>query len=178
VPASVTHFGGKKEQVEYLRFGSSDGVEPLIIEREFHGRREDYLEISEEFRLFHKLYHDRKSDTYFNFDEAGREHLVAVVTADCVHLRLREIRQFLAIKEMHLSIQFSCKELSKYSLADLDLEKGGSTQRDSLLCWSLNYGDTSGSGEYRTHSNLLGKRLFSPLPKTKSGFPGFAETSE
>ena len=50
-----------KTQIKYLRYGNDKGIEPLIIRRSFSGIREDCYEISEEFRHFHDLYHDRKS---------------------------------------------------------------------------------------------------------------------
>lgn len=56
-------------------------------------------EICEEFRLFHRLYHDRKSDQYLKIDDDGNEDLVAVVEPDHVQIRLKELRQFLAIVE-------------------------------------------------------------------------------
>ena len=55
VPGSVEYNESGGSRVEYLRFGNDSGIEPLIIEREFHGIRPDYEEISEEFRLFHEL---------------------------------------------------------------------------------------------------------------------------
>src|SRR5579862_5183231 len=42
MPGTVM-YGGKKERVEYLRYGGDDGIEPLILEREFHGMRDDYI---------------------------------------------------------------------------------------------------------------------------------------
>src|SRR4051794_16173892 len=52
VPSDITHFeGGKKKRVEYFRYGNEEGIEPLIITRGFHKLRDDYIEISEEFRL-------------------------------------------------------------------------------------------------------------------------------
>ena len=112
VPSTVEWHEDGKKRVEYVRYGDDDGIEPLVINRNFnesidHGRREDYREISEEFRLFHRLYHDRKTDQYIKIDDEGNEHLVAVVEPDCIQIRLQEISQFLAIKEMYLSIQFS-----------------------------------------------------------------------
>lgn len=177
VPTTVTYLRGRREQVEYLRFGSTEGVEPLVLERLFHGLRVSHLEISEEFRLFHNLFHDRKSDAYFKIDDAGKEHLVAVITADRVQIRLKEIRQFLAVKEMYLSIQFDCKEFSKHSLTDLGFEKGGGDHREARLCWGLHYGESSLDIDgYSAWSHLLGKRLIGPLPKSKSGLPAFAKT--
>ncbi len=113
LPGAVEYRKGDDRKVDYLRYGNTEGIEPLVIEREFHGIREDYLEISEEFRLFHRLYHNRKSDQYVKIDEGGDEQVVAIVEPNHVKIRLKEIRQFLAIKEMHLSIWFDCREHSE-----------------------------------------------------------------
>ena len=59
---------GGREVREYLRYRVDNGVEPLIIGRSFHRVRDDYREISEEFRLFHDLYHDRKTDQYIKIE--------------------------------------------------------------------------------------------------------------
>lgn len=59
-PGAMKYFDGDDTYVEYHRFGDGSGIEPLVFCRNFHGMREDYLEISEEFRLFHNLYHDLK----------------------------------------------------------------------------------------------------------------------
>lgn len=159
---------------EYRRFGDDDGIEPLIIDRYFHGMRPDYRELGEEFRLFHRLYHDLKQNQYIKIDKDGKEQLVAIVEPNRIQVRLKEIRQFLAIKEMHLAVQFDCREHSVNSLKELGLAEGLHDQRDGLLCWGLNYGDFRGVADYQTFSRLLGKRLIPPLPKEKSGFWGFA----
>ena len=137
--------------------------------------RADYKEICEEFRLFHRLYHDRKQDQYIKIDDDGNAHRVVVVEPNRIQIRLQEIRQFLAIKEMYLSIQFDCREHSEHSLEELGLKDGGDNQRKDLMCWGHHYGDSGGIGSHRAFSRLLGKRLIAPLPKSKSGFWGFAE---
>jgi len=175
MPGAVEYHEGKNKRVEYLRYGNYNGIEPLVIDREFYGMRDDYVEICEEFRLFHQLYHDRKHDRYFKYDDSGNEHLIAIVELNRVQIRLKEIRQFLAIKEMYLSIQFDYREHSEYTLEELGLEKGRVENRDELFCWSLFYGDSCFPGADRAFSRLLGKRLISPLPKEKSGLWGFAE---
>jgi hypothetical protein len=175
MPGAIEYHEGKNKRVEYLRYGNDNGIEPLIIDREFYGMRDNYVEICEEFRLFHRLYHDRRQDRYFKHDDSGNEHLVAIVEPNRVRIRLKEIRQFLAIKEMYLSIQFDYHEHSEYTLEELGLKKGGRENRGDLFCWGLFYGDLSCSGTDRTFSRLLGKRLIPPLPKEKSGLWGFAE---
>jgi hypothetical protein len=178
VPGSVIYHEGVEERVQYLKFGDENGIEPLVIDREFHGMRNDYKEIAEEFRLFHGLYHDKKTDQFVKFDDDGNEIVVAIVEENRVQIRVKEIRQFLAIREMHLSIQFDCREHSVHSLEELGLEEGGADQQNGQVSWGLHYGDFRGIGEFRAFSRLLGKRLFKPLPKSKSGFWGFAQEEE
>jgi hypothetical protein len=175
MPGAVVYYEGGEERVEYLRYGDDDGIEPLVIDRAFYGMRDDYKEICEEFRLFHRLYHDRKQDQYIKIDDDGNEHRVAVVEPNRIQIRLQEIRQFLAIKEMYLSIQFDCQEHSQHSLEELGLKEGGDNQRQDLVYWGHHYGDSSGIDSHRAFSRLHGKRLIAPLPKSKSGFWGFAE---
>ena len=178
VPGTVEKLILGEWKPEYLRYGDDSGVEPLVIDREFHGIRDDYKEISEEFRLFHNLYHDRKSDEYLKIDDAGNEAKIAVVKPGLIQIRLKEIRQFLAVKEMHLSVQFACEEYSVHWLEELEIEKGGVEQRDGLMFWRLYCGDSRGSGSHKSFSRLWGKRLVEPLPKSQSGFWGFAEKPE
>ena len=128
--------------------------------------------------FFHSLYHDRETDTYIKIDDAGNEETVAVVKPDEVKIRLKEIRQFLAIKEMYLSMLFEFNEYSKYSLQELGLsEVEPELKRDELMYWRHGYsGDTYRYKEgFRSDSRLRGRKLIKPLPKSKSGFGDFAE---
>ena len=175
LPGAVEYWEDDDRKVDYLRYGETNEIEPLVIDREFHGVRDDYLEISEEFRLFHRLYHDRSKNHYIKIDEGGEEQVVMVVEPNQVKIRLKEIRQFLAVKEMHLSIQFDCREHSEYTLGELGLIEGGDDQRNGLCRWGLYYGEQEWSSSQHAFSRLFGKRLIEPLPKSKSGFWGFAE---
>ena len=175
LPGAVKYQKSGEWNTKYLRFGDDSGVEPLILYRSFNGLKEDHTEISEEFRLFHKLYHDRKTDQYIKFDDAGIEHIVAVVKPDCIQIRLIEIKQFLAIKEMHLAVFFDCKVHSEIRLQKFDIEEGPAVQNsEDLLIYNLSYGDNGGILGMCAFSRLLAKYLITPFPKDKSGFWGFA----
>jgi hypothetical protein len=178
MPSGMISNKGRREIREYLRYGVDNGVEPLIINRSFHRLRDDYREISEEFRLFHALYHDRKTDQYIKIDEDGNEEIVAVVEPNHIQIRLKEIRQFLAIKEMHLAIQFIFTETSTQTLEALEFTPGDKDKRDNLMRWMQRYGDLEGINNCRAFSRLVGKRIVKPFPKTKSGFWPFAEVPE
>ena len=178
LPSTVVYHRDGEEHPEYLRFGNSEGIEPLVIDREFYGMRDNYKELSEEFRLFHRLYHDRKLDHYIKFDDDGNEERICVIEPNKIQIRLKELRQFLAIKEMALSIQFDCREHSERSLEELKLAANGATEIESLFCYSHHYGDFGGIGSFRAFSRLLGKRLILPLEKAQSGMWGFTETPD
>jgi hypothetical protein len=175
MPGAIEHGSVDGKHVEYLRFGDDDGIEPLILWRDFQGLRDTYIEISEEFRLFHNLFHDRRNDRYYKFDAAGNEQLIVTIEPDRVKIRLLEIRQFCAVREMHLAIFIDSVERSPYSLADLGLKEGGGDQTKGLTCYGLHYDDDRGLSDAESFSRLLGKRLIAPLPKEKSGFWGFGE---
>jgi hypothetical protein len=174
-PGACKHYENEEEITTYYRFGDNSGIEPLIIDRNFYGMRPDYKEISEEFRLFHRLYHDGKEDKFIKIDDDGDEQVVVIVEPTRIQIRLKEIRQFLAIKEMHLSIQFDYREHSQYTLEALGLASGGDDHRKELCCWGLHYGNGDGICNYNSYSRLVGKRLIEPLAKEKSGIWGFAK---
>ena len=121
VPAAFSPTWSSGGQVEYFRYGVENGVEPLIINRDFHRVREGYNEISEEFHHFHRLYHDRKTEEYIKIDDAGNEEVVAVVKSNQIDIRLKEIRQFLAVKDMYLSIRFDFTDYSIHPLKVLGI---------------------------------------------------------
>ena len=172
VPFVDAVYEGGNKRARYFRHGMIYGIEPLVIDRNFFGLRNGYMEVCEEFRLFHNLYHDRQKNEYIKFDDAGDEDTVIIVEPNCIQIRLQEIRQFLAIKEMYLSIQFGRVEHSTHTLKQLGLKESGRDHRDDLICWRLVYG-----GQRRAFSRVLGKRLIAPLPKAKSGFREFAGES-
>lgn len=169
------------EQIKYLRYGygTENGFEPLIIPRSFRGIKTPYNEISEEFRHFHNLFHNRETDEYIKIDDAGNETPVAIVKPNEVKIRLQEIRQFLAVKEMYLSILFEFNEYSTYSLQELGLnKKDPEIKRDNLLCWRYDCLDTSHRPRFRSDSRLRGRKLINPLEKSKSGFGAYAKEPE
>ena len=176
-PAAYAPSG--ERQVKYFRWGDDGdgyGSEPLVIGRQFSKMKEDYFEISEEFRLFHNLYHDREKDTYIKIDDAGNETTVVIVKPDEVQIRLKEIRQFLAIKEMHLSMLFEFNEYSEYSLEELGLSEFEQYdfRRKGAMCWTYDRWDIPVQN-FQSISRLRGRKLIEPLPKSKSGFGDFAE---
>ena len=165
----------EERAVEYLRYGNTDGFEPLVINRNFHGIKPNYEEINEEFRLFHELYHNPKTSTFSKINSKGSEHVVIEVEEHVINIRLREIQEFLAAKSMALSLQFDFCEYSHYSCQDQQTGmKPGihqHTEPEHLLSWGLAYNDVHiPATKWKSASSLRGKKLFMPLPEFKSSF--------
>ncbi|PID29731.1 MAG: hypothetical protein CR982_02055 [Candidatus Cloacimonadota bacterium] len=159
----------------YHRYGSAKGIEPLIFDRNFYGLRPDYKEINEEFRFFHNLFHDTKENKYIKINKNGTEEVIAVIEKNKIKIRLKEIRQFLAIKEMYLSIQFDFRENSKQDLQQLGLSSSNNKEvYNELEHWDLNFTNIPFHG-LKGSSRLCGKKMIPPLPKSKSGMWGFEE---
>ncbi len=140
-----------------------DGVEPLVLYREFHGVKPSYQEICEEFRIFHNLYHDRDSNSYIKFDDAGNETVVAVVLPDEIHIRMMELTEFLVDKGMYLCLGFDYTEESDVTLNDLGIQEHVCTGSEDLLHWVLGYSDNSMNASRSKASSLLrGIRFIRP----------------
>lgn len=172
---------------EYLRYGTENGVEPLVIYNDRYYAQEAWPEICEEFRHFHRLYHDRETERYLKIDEDLEEVVVATVEPKHVQIRLKEILEWLVLKDMYLSIQFRCWERSERSPEELgldpaELKDGGSSwktlHQDKLIRWRHSYGGIRGIRNYQVDSCLEGKRLIEPLPKSESGYVGFPPPSK
>ena len=176
-PRAIGRWSDDEELVEYHRFGDDDGVEPLVLVRDFHDLKEPYVEISEEFRLFHNLYFDQGNNTYVKLDGAGQETTVVDIQSHRVRFRIREVRQYLAIREMHLLVQFDIHERSRYSLAQLSLEKGETANHDELSNWRHHLTELD-RADHIAFARFIGKRLVPPVNKRYSGFPGFSQETK
>ena len=87
-------------------------LEPLVIERHWHGLRSKEIDIHQEFRLYHNLWFDEENSMYLKFDSRGDNCPVIRLSSDGVKISRREIRQFLAEENLTLGIFFERQYLS------------------------------------------------------------------
>ena len=151
------------ENIEYFRYGNNNGIEPLLISRNFNGIKNDYIEISQEFILFHDLYYEQKENKYYKLIN-GNEYLVIEIKDDEIKIRLKEIKEFLRVKNMSLILQFDMREHSTKTIHELELVDTEAYKNKELV-YTLTYGDFLGLSTYNTWSRLLGKKLILPFSK-------------
>lgn len=176
-PGPVSRWDDGEEHIAYHRFGNDDGFEPLVFVRDFNEIKELYVEVSEEFRLFHNLYHNKERNTYIKIDDSGQETVVVELSPRSIAFRVLEVRQYLAIRDMHLVVQFDIHERSPYSLAELSLPEGETTHHDEQSNWRLHLTELD-RDDHIGFARLLGKRLVPPVEKARSGFPGFSDDTK
>lgn len=151
---------GHKKTTYYTN--SDDDYLRIVLNREFHGRKDDYIEILEEFRLFHNLYFDKKTGFYISFDDSGDEVEVIKILENEVKIRRRFLRSFMAAKQMNLLLYF---ELTRHFKDPLNYSDD---ERTDILTFSIYSGDSYSDG-FKSFSRILGKKLILCEPIDKCG---------
>ena len=179
MPGCVT-YSHRDSETKYFRFGDDDGIEPLVLCRDFHGIKPSYTEILEEFRLFHNLYYDSKNNKYLKIDEDGNEEDIILIDDKEVKIKLKEIKQFIAFKEMHLAIYFDIIRYSNETLEELGIIETHETQKKEKMLHHLyvEKWDYSMTDSRKTLSMLNGKKLIAGVSKDKSGIWPYEKQKE
>ena len=156
-------------RTSYHRFGNDDGIEPLVFRRSYHGLRPSHTEISEEFRHFHDLFLDTSTGSLIRLDyDDGSEEVVGRPVPGGYELRMRDVREFLAAKGMHLALFFDIVRFPTAGDApERHEEKHDSAER---LTYAFNVREGI--------SRLLGKKLIEPLPRKEMGKWPFEKPKE
>jgi hypothetical protein len=165
---NVSGFGDKKI-VQYQRFGTSSEVEPLVIAREFYGIRKDYVELSEEFRHYHNLYHDRTNDAFIKIKDSGEEEEIAVIKDNTVLIKVKAIRQFLGMKDMSLALYFTIDRHTVEPLEDLGVSEETHEVENGEFKYYFITREWKFSDDFKTHSRLMGKKIIPGYSVENSG---------
>jgi hypothetical protein len=175
-PGIVSHHNDSERVDRYYRYGDAEGVEPLILKREFHGIRPASFEISEEFRLFHNLYHDALRNTYIYIDDNGDENDAIICDTDSVKIQLSKVKEYIQAKGMLLALFVVSTRWSAASLKQLDISEPNETIQHNNVHLSLVVGESMpgiDDDNKKTYARLLGKKLISAetnvAPNRKSG---------
>ena len=166
-------FTGGSEDTDpvYHRFvGSEYGIEPLVIQRNFHGLKPDTIEILEEFRLYHNLYEDRQSSKMMKFDAGGNEVDVVRCEDDLVQVTRKDLRQFLAARDLSLLVLYDRRYHVGQRLEVANDARSKFVKTDSFV-YRFDVFDSCDfvDGRPETYSRLLGKNVIEGLAREKCG---------
>jgi len=151
----------------YLRFGNSDGHEPLVFfQTDIYGVLLGH--VSQEFQLFHDLFPSKTDlNLFVQLDDSGNEIGVVKSDSSIIQIKTKFVKQFLAAKQMDLVLfidsRFSFEEFD----ADVDIDLIRKEVKNNHSKISVSYCDKIlGSGFI---SRIVGKRIIKPPDKIKSG---------
>ena len=85
--------------------------------------RPDFLELAQEFRLFHNLFYDGKRSKYLHFDRNGDESDAVWCGEDIVEIRT-DLLQICDTKQMALAVYLDSFRYSTRTLTELDFLRG------------------------------------------------------
>ncbi len=167
-PGFTVHYGGGKQQAEYLTSGA-EGVIPVVYYRTFEGGVfPDVVEMAEDFRLFWELFHEEKGGRWLAADGDGGTVVVAVQTATTLRIRKTFLRRYQAARQLYLSQQFNIIRRGGEELrtaAEVNMEVGEGETRIAY------YGGPAASGQdgISYFTRCFGKHVLPPPPIEQCG---------
>lgn len=152
---------------------SSAPYQPLIHVRTFHGIRPNYIEISEEFRLFFDLYHFPSEQKLIRIDNGGNEHDAVIYTTHekdghlSADISRKLLDEFCLVKNVHLAIFFEIGRDLESTFEELGVyPKDKKDYNEDLFRAEQFYFQFAGS---KRCARLIGKRLFPGRARTDKG---------
>jgi hypothetical protein len=103
-PGIWTYYQEEGKTHQYYPFGNEDGIEPIVIWRSFHDIRPGFLELAQEFRLYHNLYLSPARKRYIHIDKNGDESDAARFGDSFMEIRTDLLKKFCAVKQMALAV--------------------------------------------------------------------------
>src|SRR5688572_14770342 len=167
-PGFSFSFENGKEITTYSR-GWKNSIEPLIIWRNFHGMKEGYWDISEEFRLYFNLYEETNRNKYIKIDDSGNDEEVIKIEGRSIKIKLRLIKEFLAVRQMQLAMFFSLDRFSEKTMNELGIEEYREERKGNDFIYSIGarpftFGDNR---NIQSQGYLVGKKLIAGLRNFK-----------
>jgi hypothetical protein len=169
-PGFMQSWSKGKKITSYLRFGDDDGFRPFVSYRYFWDAFPSYVELDEEFRLYHDLAEDKEQGLLLAFDESGREIQVARITPDGVSVQLKYLRQFQAGTDLYLAIYIDSVRYSNIAINDVPAYKKHLSDANNLIRWERAVAKCEFPvTQFKTFSRVLGKIILPPPSRKNAG---------
>jgi len=160
-----------ENRIEYLRYGNTEGIEPLVFYRDFYDVKPSNIDISQEFIHYFSLWHNQELNIFVKIHDDGFEEEVIRVKQELVQFNLKYIKEYISVKKGLLALFYhirraSDKDLEELGLADEDNDYSGDLHRYSISISNkpiFFYRNL----KMNSSSQLMGKRLIPPLDDFK-----------
>lgn len=106
---------------------SEDGYEPFIFIKHFNFNNggEKYIDISEEFVLYFKLYEraeNKQKRKYYFIDELGDLDEVINVEPKRIRIKLKYLKEYIAIRQLHFAVCFDFMRVGNIDISENKIE--------------------------------------------------------
>lgn len=160
----------KGKQVDKYHTYSEKGIEPFLFSKSFRfdGGNEKYVDISEEFVLYFKLYErgeSKQNRTFFFIDDSGDLNEVIKINPSEIKVKLKYLMEYLAVRKYHLSVCFDFIRFSTLSIAELGINEQNENFTSNNHCYNFGIRPFMFINGYKVQSWMLGKTIVSPYPK-------------
>lgn len=153
------------EDTTYHSCGAGEqGVEPLVLIREYYGASESTIELDQQFRLFHNLRYSVETDEYFKVHIDGTQSLAVRVEGKKVSVRTPLLRQYIAARQMDLLLFIDSVVLSEQSA---DLPEQEDFRSDRFIGFRHYNGNPTIVGRFFTR--YLATKVIPPGPRETCG---------
>ena len=121
-PAVIGTFNGDDE-IESYHTNDNENLEPFIFYRSFTHIDKYYIDLSEEFVLYWRLYEDaldKHNRTYIFFDDYGEREEVVIIEPERVRIKYKYLAEYISLRKMDFAIVFDFERWEKGSMEDHD----------------------------------------------------------
>lgn len=169
-----------KVRISYSRLSAFSDIEPIVIPRNFFDLLQGYYQLSEEYILFHNLYHDTTNGTYLKLNESGNTTPAARIQNGEFQISRKLLRNYLGIKGYALIVQFNSARYSSIPLSQIAPENRTREHRTKDFSYSMNivedeFETKPGS---KTLSLLFGKSVVRGFPPDKCNYGFFRDDED
>jgi hypothetical protein len=163
-PCICSNYENGKESRIYQPYGNQRGIEPLVFERTFHGLQKGFLEVSQEFRLFHNLYPGAEDEKFYFFNDTGEKSVAVKIADGFIEIRKDLLRKFCAAKQMALVFFVDCFRLGRHSLEEFSQSEIRRNRKEKYFHYDyalVEYKPLINKG-YKSCCRVIGKKVILP----------------
>lgn len=156
----ISYRQSKKTDARYLRYGREDGLEPILIQRHFHGIKQAFFDVSEEFRHLYNLYYDENERKYIIILDDGNEEDVIRINDKLIKINAKYLKEFLAVKNANLVLYYNVDRFSSGKFSELSDEIIRDIKQTEFVTCEISISDdVRKHNDTVIYSRLLGKKI-------------------
>lgn len=169
-PSIITSFKDGKSKTTYQTY-ADNGFEPFIFIKHFNFNDgdEQYVDISEEFVLYFKLYEraeNKQNRKYYFIDDLGDLDEVIRIEPKKIKIKLKYLKEYIAVRQVHFSLCFDFMRVGEIDLKGNGIEPLDKDFKDDNYFYNHLIRPLNG----KFQSWILGKKIISFDPSKSQSY--------